>query len=684
MSGRDAYLEMGFSDPSRSESEQVNVEADPRAKRAAEADRYALAVNKAAPEPSSSAGFRDYFVGLLILAAALAVGLAWGYYARGMGLNVNPIDTSVKILGTQPVPAIEALGTGNNTDVVFIGSPASDQILGIEALPSGDALLMIKSHLGPSEDGTRSHLVSYSAPLEVGEGHALTSTNLFDGQGLHLVRLGDDSVIVMSVLEEQLTVSRVNESGGFAWSKSFATGAIDRNEVALAPYEDGFVFVAPNESRELSRVVSIKADGAVSWEKLFDRPRSWQRSHVSVDAAGNTFAILGGQERSLGVGDLNIVIMDDNGRVMRQRILSLSGEDVVSGIAPRSDGGVVFLISGGTPRLVQLGASGQRVATTELPYMNFLNDAHLLVSSGGDIVVASTYSLIGNRVDMVIEQRSQDGLLQDQRTISLPEGATLDELVEIDQGEYLTSGSLRRDRYMPTDLFVQRIAFAPNSIAVATADLDASFVESEALLTGSEAELDPISAAAAIAPETPSGETDAALATDAPVVPAEPDATPVLATITLAADAANEEGEDTIDGALDAEPSAETEPDPISVTAQPDAVDTEIDATEAPEAEPVTSLAATTGDQGDADGTAFVDTTDLNAAATSRMADAPIATTCRFECLDPVSGSSFPMSGTLATSLLNSVEDIRGAHARVCQAATLMPVFDTGPECSTL
>lgn len=650
MSGRDAYFEMGFETSKSSDSGSVvPVNANPEPAPSAPLEPALSADPAPMPEMidmeayRERSGMRDYLAGLFLVLCVLLIGIVTGFFGRGFFTAPVDAGATLKILGTQPVPSLQSAGASVNNDVVYLGSNASDQVLALQAYENGDALVLTKSYLGSGPDQNTSQLLVYAASDATEQGHAVTHAKPLQGEGLGLTPLEDGSVVTAAIDDGDLVLTRVTAAGRKVWSSTLESGAIDRDEVSVAASDEGVIILSPNATRDRAMLVSLDANGQTRWQQSFDRPSFWQRAVLNVDPRGQSFAVIGAAEDSLSPADQNIVLVDADGRLIRQRILALNPNDTIVEATARLDGGVTYLVAGDAPRLIQLGASGQTIATVDLPYMQFLNDAHMIGLENGDVVIASTYALMGNRVDMVIEQRSPDGALVGQRTIELPPGATLDALVPVEESEYLISGSVRRDRYMPTDLFLQQVSFSPDPEQQFAMTSPATYTTASADL--SDFAFDQPVAAAEVFEDTATAE-------------AETPAIPVIASLTLA---------------------------PVDAEANDaEASDTGAEVTELPEAnaeEGAVETVSTTPEEITELGIDLAETIDLNAAAVSRFLEQSIVTQCRFTCMDSESGSTFPMTGHFMSSLLVGEDTANGVHAKVCQAADLIPVLETRPVC---
>lgn len=673
MSGRDAYLELGYHQPAANpnpEPIQAPLETDHLAVSALDSAHSAPPTPPQLPQADtvSENGSSDYLAGLSVILLVLLIGLASGYFGRGLfGNSGGPAISELSLLDSAPVLSGEPLLSGASSNVVFMGSDASDQVLAIEPTESGNALMLVKSYAGVASNGTETRLMRYNASDVSGTPLAGSQIKSLKGEGLHLARLEDGALIAVTLDKEMLRVSRLNENGGTLWTESFPTSALDRSEVAISEGAKSLIISAPGETRVMTRLVSIDSDGLVEWQNSFDRPSTWQKSYVSVDQNGQTYALLGADNGGQAIGDQTVATVDMDGRIIRKRRVTLGNEDIVSGLAARPEGGVTLFVSGEFPRLIQFDSFGQRLTSTDLPYMQHLNDARMIEAEHGDVLIASTYALMGNRVELMLEQRTATGAAFGQRSYALPEGATLDGLVKIDEGEYLIAGSVRRERYLPTDVFVQRIAFTPGAQEMPSNPTMASY---------STVSLD----------ESPFDLGDTSLASEevAALDPSvETNSMPIIASLTVAPSTAITE--DAIEATAESdttspsESAADLAPQPAATTPAETTNDPELTLTSA---EPSELQASIIDDQPviflqpRSDGSP-----DINSAAISRFIDQSIVTQCRFTCMDAVSGDLFPMTGHFLPAVLGTAKDVDNVHSGVCRSADLAAALDTKPVC---
>ncbi|MCR9268694.1 MAG: hypothetical protein NXH72_01775 [Hyphomonadaceae bacterium] len=660
MSGRDAYLELGYhqkpvkTPEATPKNELVDqpMETDTPSYLAIDPAQYSATPGYSDPAVQSERS-GDYLAGLIVILVLLFAGALAGYFGRGWLSDGTSRAVTPTILSAQPNAATEMFGATGTPSAMVFGSTASDQVLAVDMTPGGDALLLVKSYVGPNATDTETRLFSTSAPSDSGVEAAPIELTSLQGEGLHLTRLDDGALIAFSIDGNELIVARLTDSGREVWRQSFAASAVDRSEVAYAKDTNGLVFMAPSSSRTLTQLVSISSDGNIAWERVFDRPDMWHNSFVSIDQTGLTYAVLGPASDDQTFGDQIIALVDTNGRLLRQRALALDASDMISGVAPRAAGGVSFFVSGDMPRLIQINESAQSAGTIDLPYMQYLSDAHIIPVGQGDMFIASTYAPMGDRIDLVLEKRTADGTSLGQLSWALPAGATMDDMVKLAENRYLIAGSVRSDRYMPTDVFVQEISFVPNDRTLAMAAESAQPVSlaeesasSNVQLAETENTTESLPLIASLTVAAPSLEV-----ADAAVAPIE---APTDEQESSATETENVISEPVVPAADLATAVSETE-EPLTVeTDGPNVVQME-------------------------SGVEFI--VDENAAAISRFIDGSIVTQCRFTCLDPATSNSFPMTGHFLPALLSTAQDASALHTRVCESADLAPDVQTRPTC---
>ena len=644
MSSRDAYSELGF--------HELESPPHPAATSINETTRFDTPISREYQTRLSDAAalslerprFRlvDHITGLLMILAIFLIGLFAGFFGRG-GLeflsaqsNANPVFTTESSLTSETLPS------GENADIALFGSSHADQILAIEPLASGGAMIMSMSYLVDGKADSATRLSRY----EVSEGgQAVSMVKKLDGVGLDLIRLGEGELVALTSHEGELIVSGRNQDGRRLWSHAFASSALERQEISIAKHARGFNLLAPSDTTNRVRIASIGSDGVVAWEKTLDQTTAVDRTFVTVDQSGLTYAVIGASAQTDGAHSESIIILDEMGRLIDQSGLSLTSDDRVSGLVAHPFGGAALLISGSSPRLEQIDASGRLVAKIDLPYLQSGDFTHVLSLENGDLIIASVFDHLGPRVDALIEQRNMQGALVAQRTISLPESATFDTLTQISKNEFFIGGSMRANRYQPTDLFMRRVAFHwdlhPAITMVDLPGLNRVPVSSQIDLNSDARSLE----------ETP---IIASLTVSAASSPASADQETMTAGVTDAVDELQTAPLDTIDAPLIAEAND---------------MDLDLDVAQAAEARAPDDLA-------------FIDDSpDLDAAATSRILEPQPMTQCGFTCLDPNSGTSFPMTGYVSPiSLVNPIE-AQAVHARICSSAGLLPKQNTQASC---
>lgn len=629
MAGRDAYLELGFHEPPRRQDNASSAQAPTIARKSFTS---AQSIGQEPPATIIDHGPPDrpgneYMVGLIFVAIVLLLGLIGGFFVRGMFDTKPSIDQSFDVLSVQSVSDIDRLPSNASADIVFFGSRAADQMLAAQPVSDGnDMLLFAKSHTDGDSADASTRLLRYGASNQLDKGHSIEELNVFRGEGVDLIRLSNSALIATFVTEDGLSITRLNEAGRKLWSEDFATSLSGTDEITMAEAFDQVVIMAPHEESAHFRIVSIDANGQVRWETKLARPNPIQKALLTVDELGQSFAVVGTASNAPGDNDHSLAMIDSDGRVLRQILLPMAASETLLDVSPRSGGGAVAFITGEASRLVELDATGRSIGETALPFMQYLNDARLLPTDDNDVLIASTFALMGNRIDLVLENRGLDGFVLGQRTLSLPDGSSLDDIVRVGETEYIVTGSVRRDRYLPTDIFLQRISFNANfqpSDARAFADLTP-----EPLAQPLEATIEePVeSSVETIVDDSPE-----------PTQPIEEEVAPVVASV------------------------AETE-------ALTDAPEESIEIlTPAPEADEATAQEAVIQDE-----------SDLISADTIEDG---VATQCRFTCMDPATGGTFPMSGHFSSEYSSSGIRRTESHVRICRSAGLIPALDEQPEC---
>ena len=645
MAGRDAYLELGFNQtdnlsqtPSGEDGQRSNPIVN-EAHYAQDPQRYTDHIahrDVQAANPNS-----DFFAGLILILGILLIGALGGFFGRGF---ISPTSSAVgtpAVLGVQSVQEAETLASGASTEVVRFGTPHSDRMLGLERQNQNSALMLVGSSNG--EKATKRWM---TVSMD-GATPSVSRAVLKDKNGVAIVPIATGGLVASSLSDETITLTHLRD-GERQWSKDYPTLATSGSEIAIAPSTAGLVMLAPSEDSAFIRMASISADGFVAWESTFSRPENFLGSDIIVDGEGRIFAAITAASDLQPKQDL--ILFDDRGRLVADSLLPLFGDDQVVGMVAQQSGGIAALVSGSAPRLEYISSDGSPLQTVNLPQMQFQDNAQILPLENGELVIASTSTLTASQVQLRLEQRGLNGEMVAQRTVTLPADASVDAIVPASSGEFLISGSMREDRYAPTDLFVQRVGFSPVSHPVLWSEMESVAPTPLAIaetveLVSEEASFDLADSRVAVEPIEASAET------------------PIIASLTLtpSTNAVDEAATESI--LVEEEPTTALAED-ISVESAPlDADKVSIETTE-----PTSASIDLNG-------------FDLNAAALSRFVGQDFTTLCRFTCVDTASGSIFPMTGTYLSAQVSNAKQAKVEHARICEAANLSPQIGSQPAC---
>jgi hypothetical protein len=650
MAGRDAYLEMGFHEPVDPPNVQTSENVASVGRRTFESGQPL----NAPTEPVSHFAFAgepqkgEYAAGLIIVLLVLMIGFASGFFGRGFLSPMPPTSSDLVPLNATSLVSAETLPSGLNADLALFGSNHADELLALARMTDNDAMMLIKVHAGFGTDISETRLVKLTSTSDGTTFSPITAESVSIADLLPLL---NGALISARLDNGSLTLERLNAQGEQIWSQNFATLASDPSQVSLASSDAGLVLLAPSENASFVRIASITEDGFVSWQSTLERPSDLTQTFVSVDLDGHILAVLG-----TGASAVTTFLGSD-GRVLNTDVVALSGDDQISAAIPHAYGGISVLVSGSAPRLEQISPTGERYSTVPLPYMSYTENAHLIALDNGDMVATSTFALQSGAIEILLEQRSPDGVLVGERLIDLPSGSTLDQIIPAGDGEYLLSGSLRTDHYAPTDVFVRRIAFSPATHPIILAE---AAPQSPSLIASEPVRPVEPEAAISAAPVE-----EASLEEDLPIIASlsvSPEPSVDAAALTVMDQPATEILEERLEPVEDA--SSETI-DPVRA--------------ENIEAAPAELVLSETGTE-PVEGASLIDI-DLDGAAVSRFLGQAIVTQCRFTCLEPSTGSTFPATGHFLQSQLTQAGDIAAVHTQVCQAADLVPQLETAPNC---
>lgn len=598
--------------------------------------------------------FKDHLAGFALIAGVLFIGAIAGYFSRSFIFADPPRSTSVSVLNASIGDFDSSPATVKDGNLFALGSDASEQLLAIDDASGNKSLAMVNTHLGGHSAPIQTRLVSITPSKDDKAKLNVANSRLLGGKGLEMRTLADGTVVTATITGNELTLAKRDLTGRPAWSQAFPSVATSSEHVSMLATREGVVVTAPLNSFAQTQVISLSASGEILWNKVLDRPRSVTKTMIAVDRYDNIFAVFDTLTDTAQNEDRKLVLIAPDGNMIWQLLLNLAPDEDVIGITAAHEGGANVLISGARPRLESYDPDGKRLWRTDMPHLQFFNELHLLSAANGDTIVATTYSLIGKRVDVSLERRDDLGLVSDQRSITLPDAATMDVIHETAPGRFLIGGSIRRGRYLPTDLFLKEVAFAPLEWPIQDIYRSTTNVE---LISESDAPT-----LISSTQKAPTAKVQLAVERTAPVS-------------TRATTRRN------IDPAPTPQPVIEDTPSQPATPPPGDADDESTVADESP-VEPELAFVRDVAEE---------EEIDLDAAAVSRFitdaeeeepAEPEIASAqCRFVCQDGESGSQFPMSGDVLQSVLLKPADLAATHGFVCEAANLEPALDVKPNC---
>ena len=666
MAGRDAYLALGFDQagdmPKPPENGDTNGIIN-ETSYSGERRHYAPHVNRTVAS-EETVQKTDFFAGLVLIICILLIGVFAGFFGRGAIIPASGVNAKPVLLGAEPALEQISLESGARGDLVRFGTDQSDRLVALAHGQNGNALILVETLAG--DDVARRWLTAAN-----GTGAAqIAPAKKLGRDGVEVVSLGEEGFVTTALADDTLTISRV-QAGKTVWSKNYPTLAGEGSEISLAKSAEGVLVLAPSEDSGFIRMASINADGFVAWESTFERPLGLIGTNVTVDVDSQIYVALTVSDASEAGSAQSLVQFDERGRLVNENVLPLYADDVILNAVPSAYGGVFVLVTGSMPRLEQIGSTGEAVATISLPHMQFQDDAQLLALASGELVISSTLPILDDRVQVLLEQRSQDGVLIGQRAITIPADATVDSIVPVSRGEFLISGSIRQDRYAPTDLYLQRIGFSPETHPVTWTEPEATIVS---------AAVAPVETIETSAMLTSSREAATQLATSDTLD------TPIIASLSIAD--SRETAVETVSDMSTSEAIDIAETEELETASLVSELETpvSVDAPQSPTpADPAVAedqtAAIAQSESLEPIGGLETDAIDLNAAALSRFLGQEFTTLCRFTCIEAASGNRYPMTGTYLTSQLTSAAQRRAVHARICQSAALAPTLETQPVC---
>jgi len=225
-------------------------------------------------------------------------------------------------------------------------------------------------------------------------------------------------------LQSDICVTRLNAKGKTVWRKMLGGKNMDMAS-GISRAKDGSILVA-GTSRSFSKnrdrdiyVAKISLEGKGIWQTTFGKERAeYGRAIAGTDDGG---AIVVGETESFGNGykDIYIVKMDKDGRMLSEKKMGGEKEELVRGLTRTLDGSLVMVGSREIDRVgdsdffvLKMDQDGKKIwaRTYGGEYEDILNGVTPTLD-GGIVAAGSTRSWGSKQTDLTVLKFSKDGKL---------------------------------------------------------------------------------------------------------------------------------------------------------------------------------------------------------------------------------------------------------------------------------
>ncbi|MCF6328873.1 MAG: hypothetical protein L3J02_03625, partial [Henriciella sp.] len=240
------------------------------------------------------------------------------------------------------------------------------------------------------------------------------------------------------------------------WSREMAIATDHQAGVKTVSVLKGTAIAGPSERADRISLTYLGADGELLWQRTFsayaEHPDIW----LEPNKDGSVFiATRAATDR--GLQTYSIMKIDANGQDLWRTPMIVDKDTLLAGLAAYGDGGVYALSSGKVPVLTKFDTYGATAWSVDVPQAKFSSSTSLIAAPNGNAVVAVSYAIASQNLDVWLEERDMHGRVVGEAYVTLPENSSLDALTAATDGRYLLAGSVLPDRFDDADIFVKDV-----------------------------------------------------------------------------------------------------------------------------------------------------------------------------------------------------------------------------------
>ncbi len=581
------------------------------------------------------------------LCALIVFGMIAGYMLRGGNAQGSDNSAFLPSALTALAPADQALikeGSSANTLAAF-GSDAPDELLALDIMRDGAGMAgLVRLHNTRVGASDRVSFVRITSTGAVTETEIANGANLQDADFAEM--RGGEYIATMRQIE-MISVQRLDQKGAIDWRREFPIARDHEARIAVATVPTGSFTLGPGERADRVGLVRLGAEGDLLWQRSFAADAARPDIEIASSANGSAFIALRNNTERVNSASHTLMRVEDDGQVVWKVDMDLGDMNYIEGFEMSETGQLVVLASGAVPSLSMFDQSGTREWVSLVPNISRQDQVHLTSGPDGDIIVATPYSLMGQRLYVSMQRWNAYGVLVSDSEIALPPQSSLEVLASSGDGQFTLAGSILPHRYEDTDILISQAVLYPE-------DWQPHLSAPEPMILSVQTQT-----GEAMTIEASSAPTE----TMAPQIASDLPAAPPEAVEALAAEAVIEEG--AVETAVSTQDlnalssSTLAAINPLGQADRPRMI-------ELPESLPEAideALSGTVAISG------FVEPEAIGQAQ------------CRFTCLEQRGASTFPMWASVEAPMSAFATGLSDIHSQVCTAARGRIYPDQSPNC---
>lgn len=491
---------------------------------------------------------RDTLLGTcMFLLVLLLVGFVAGYALRG-NAYAGAAENSLSSLSMSAVPAAVDVEDVNSRRAVVasFGTHAPDELVALDRSSEGQLTALLRVHGAASAQDDQLSLVSVGADGNVTE---LLRQNAGDVQTVDFAKYAGDQIVLATGQGGALNIRALAADGSNVWSRQVMKAVDHKADLRVLAMSNGTAIAGPGETTNRIGLMFLGANGELLWQRSFVADTVFPDVWMEAGPDGSMYLAAHSRAVTQNSAEYMVAHIDRNGQDIWRGAHIVSNEARISGLAASPDGQVYALFTGDKTTLMQFDVLGDVAFSTDLPQARFFNTIDLTATPDNTAVVAVSYALSGQHLDVLIEEHGSQGQVIGEMSFSMPGTTSIEAFEHGRDGYFVFGGSILPDRFDDADIVISEVAyepFAPMStpaIAVAASaepalpeqDLAEVAEPSVDQAAAADEALEPIAVASLESSQARDGSLDAQTSstdTEVAVVPADQSAD---STITLAA-----------------------------------------------------------------------------------------------------------------------------------------------------